>query len=85
MKVTGIEPYVVRVRFTGPILPYAWSRGEHTGAETLLIALSTDEGIEGWGETSPPLPPGPTKALVETTYGPLVVGEDPFEVGRILW
>jgi len=27
MKVTGLEPYVVRVRFVGPTLPYAWSGG----------------------------------------------------------
>jgi len=84
MKVTGLEPYIVRVRFIGPTLPYVWSGGERTGAESLLIALSTDEGIDGWGETSPPLPSGSTKTLVKAVYSPLVVGEDPFEIGCIL-
>jgi len=83
MKITKVEAYLVRVKFFGPALPYAWRGGERTGAESLLIAISTDEGIEGWGETSPHLPAGPAKAFVESACASLIVGEDPLDLNRL--
>jgi D-galactarolactone cycloisomerase len=50
--------------------------------ETLLVRITDQAGLSGWGETwSAPLP---AATLIETRLAPRLIGQDPQQVGR-LW
>lgn len=50
---------------------------------TVLVKVTTDEGIVGWGECSPMQPPV-IVAHIEHTLKRLVIGEDPFNLERLI-
>ncbi|WP_031517784.1 mandelate racemase/muconate lactonizing enzyme family protein [Streptomyces sp. NRRL F-5123] len=52
--------------------------------ETLLVCVTTDEGIEGWGEALAPVGPEVVAAIVDRMLGPWLIGRDPRAV-RPLW
>ena len=78
MKITGIEGYMLDFPQDPP---WGYSKGWVTSAPTLLIEVSTDEGITGWGEAYGP--PGPIHELIQNLSGPNVTGADPFETEKI--
>ena len=49
----------------------------------LLVRLHTDEGVVGYGECSP-MNNAVTTAHLEHALAPIVVGQDPFDVERIV-
>jgi D-galactarolactone cycloisomerase len=57
------------------------STGMYSARDVLLVKLTTDEGLAGWGETSPLRG---LQALIEQRYAPLLVGRDPLR-HRALW
>ena len=77
MKITGIQTTSLTVPM---IAPLRWSMGAETGTTRTLIRLQTDEGIVGLGETYG----GASTAAAIKMAEPLLLGEDPLEVGR-LW
>jgi len=77
MKITDVEPIVVTVPFEAPI---RWAFGVRTGTTRTIVKVSTDEGIVGLGETYG----GRVTALVIENLKPLVIGEDPFKIERIV-
>ena len=99
MKVEQVEVFVVRVahhyrvggsdespgRFPGtdyyrePQWKHAYSRA----TETCLIKLTTDTGLEGWGESQAPLLPRVPAALITDLIGPAVLGANPLRTGVI--
>ncbi|MGQ9461744.1 MAG: mandelate racemase/muconate lactonizing enzyme family protein [Candidatus Fervidibacter sp.] len=50
---------------------------------TVLVKVTTDEGIVGWGECSPMQPPV-IVAHIEYTLKHLVIGEDPFDLEKLI-
>ncbi len=48
MHISTIDHWLVRVPFSEVI---AWGSGTRIGTTRLICRLTTDEGIEGWGET----------------------------------
>jgi D-galactarolactone cycloisomerase len=51
----------------------------------LLVKISTDSGLVGWGET---IDVGGTRAVIETKHKPLLLGKNPLEhrkLWRALW
>jgi L-alanine-DL-glutamate epimerase-like enolase superfamily enzyme len=48
MRISTIDQWLVRVPFSEAI---AWGSGTRIGTTRLICKLTTDEGIEGWGET----------------------------------
>ncbi|MFD4576403.1 mandelate racemase/muconate lactonizing enzyme family protein [Streptomyces sp. NPDC058417] len=52
--------------------------------ETLLVRVTTDDGLEGWGEALAPVGPEVVAAIVDRLLGPWLVGRDPRAV-RPLW
>lgn len=74
MKITGVEAFPLVYD-----LPVARGdgRGLSTRRQTLVIKVSTDEGVHGWGQ-------GGRLDLVRNVFAPLLVGEDPRDSGR-LW
>ncbi len=53
-------------------------------AETIFVKVTTDEGIEGWGELLAPTNPEVAAAIIRGHLAPLVIGEDPFK-NQYLW
>ncbi len=50
---------------------------------TVLVKVTADEGIVGWGECSPMQPPV-IVAHIEHTLKQLVIGQDPFDLERLV-
>ncbi|MCD1634300.1 mandelate racemase/muconate lactonizing enzyme family protein [Martelella mediterranea] len=48
MRISTIDHWLVRVPFSEVI---AWGSGTRIGTTRLICRLTTDEGVEGWGET----------------------------------
>ena len=80
VKITSIEPIVVRI----PRAPEEASSGfggkSWTTIDTLLVKVETDAGITGWGEAFGYNIIPATKAAIETTIAPLVVGRDATQI-----
>ncbi|OLT05731.1 hypothetical protein BJF90_01735 [Pseudonocardia sp. CNS-004] len=74
MKITAVVPHVVVQHLDQPFGMAQWLWDSRASC---LVEIRTDEGITGWGECF-----GPAEAnrgLIESAYGPLLVGRDPTE------
>jgi len=78
MKISRIEVLVVNVPFVAPI---RWSGGANADWTRLVIRIHTDDGLTGLGET---LGGEVTRALIESEIAAMFLGEDPFDLERIL-
>ena len=84
MKITSLEPIVVSIPFThdGPITGFAgqtWTRLDY-----LLVKVSTDDGLTGWGEAfGYGCIPG-TRAILESQVVPLVLGREAGDIGALM-
>jgi glucarate dehydratase len=78
VKISRIEVTIVNVPFVAPI---RWSGGANEDWTRLIIQMHTDEGLVGLGET---LGGAVTKALIETEIAAMFLGENPFDLERIL-
>ncbi len=45
--------------------------------ETCLIKLTTNRGLEGWGEAQAPIVPETAASIITRLLGPFVIGKDP--------
>lgn len=52
--------------------------------ETLVVRVSTEEGLVGYGEGQSPILPDTTRTIVENLCRPVLIGSDPFDV-EFLW
>jgi D-galactarolactone cycloisomerase len=78
MKVTSVETFHVQSplpRGLGPSTYYYHFR------DALLVKISTDEGLVGWGETAPM---AGVRATIDKDIGPMLVGQNPLDHRR-LW
>lgn len=77
MKITDVETITVTVPFEAPI---RWAFGVRTGTTRTIVKVYTDEGIVGLGETYG----GKETAIGIQHCKPLIIGEDPFKIERIV-
>ncbi|MBO0826950.1 MAG: mandelate racemase/muconate lactonizing enzyme family protein [Streptosporangiales bacterium] len=80
MRITGIEATPVAVPFHED---ERWAFGARQGMVSILVTLRTDEGPVGLGEAAA-YPSADIVLAVLRSIEPLVVGEDPFAVERIM-
>lgn len=52
-----------------------------TKTEALVVMITTDDGIVGYGEAQAPIGPEVAQAVVEHVIGPVVLGKDPLDTG----
>src|SRR5215210_7018597 len=78
MKITQIETIYVKAPLPYATGPSTWY---YTERDALLIKISTDEGLVGWGETAAL---AGVRYIIERQIGPALIGEDPRE-HRKLW
>ncbi|TBL80704.1 mandelate racemase/muconate lactonizing enzyme family protein [Paenibacillus thalictri] len=98
MKITKIEVYIVKIPpqqiaasptkryITGDYYINAGRRSciYSDKMETIFVKVSTDEGIEGWGELLAPTNPEVAATVIKNHLAPLVLGENPFQ-NQYLW
>jgi D-galactarolactone cycloisomerase len=82
MKITDVKTYVLRSKLREDQF-FTWAQGNVTSRGTTIVEVFTDEGITGFGEAFG-FSPMAIKAVVEHTYKPLLLGENPFDTNR-LW
>ena len=78
MKITKVTVTIVNIPFVAPI---RWSGGANADWTRLVIELETDEGLTGLGET---LGGSVTKTLIDTEVAAMFLGENPFDVEKML-
>jgi L-alanine-DL-glutamate epimerase-like enolase superfamily enzyme len=87
VKITKITTQMVTIPYKNP---YRMAPGETRHKRQIVVFLETDEGITGVGETGVTLIErgGETQEAIYITlkkyFPPLVIGMDPFEIGRII-
>lgn len=54
------------------------------GFECVLVRVTADNGLVGWGEAKAPVAPRATKAIIDDLLRELVVGADPRDV-EVIW
>lgn len=75
MKIESVETILLQHKLTRPTGPASvlndWRK-------TLLVRISTDDGLVGWGETAPL---AGVRETIDTSYAALLVGRDPRAIG----
>jgi glucarate dehydratase len=78
VRISSIKVTVVNVPFAAPI---RWSGGANEDWTRLIIEMATDVGLLGLGET---LGGTVTKTLIDAEIAPMFLGENPFDIERML-
>lgn len=90
MRITSVTGHHVRtgVRLIedGGIAPYAGSQDKAgvSHAQSLLIRVSTDDGVDGWGEINTGFPLAVDRALVDEWIAPTIVGLEAGDIIRVI-
>lgn len=80
MKITAVQPVVLRVPISSPVRT---SFGTMTERYAILVRIDTDAGISGWGESWGNFPAWSPRERVYTIregLAPLLLGENPCQV-----
>jgi L-alanine-DL-glutamate epimerase-like enolase superfamily enzyme len=80
MRITGLRPTPVAVPFREDEL---WAYGGRRGLVSVLLEVTTDEGLVGLGE-APAYPSTDIVLSVLRSVEPLVLGEDAFAIERLM-
>ena len=93
MKITQVEAFALRYQ-TGKsseehadnyYLPdEGWRCIYARHHETMVVRITTSDGIVGYGEGQSPVSPRTSKTIVEDLCRPILMGKDPFDV-EYLW
>jgi D-galactarolactone cycloisomerase len=83
MKILDLKTHVLSTPLDQP---FAFSMGWVHRRSTMIVELTTDDGVTGWGEAlcHGLQPPEIAAAIVQTALRPLVLGQDPLDVD-VLW
>jgi L-alanine-DL-glutamate epimerase-like enolase superfamily enzyme len=86
MIITGIETFALRVPFRpgSKSAASAWGPAGLHAVDSLLVKVTTDQGLEGWGEsfgfTGVPV----TQRAIDAVIAPLCVGRDAARIGPLM-
>lgn len=78
MKITAVKTYHLKHRLSRSA---GCATVLYTERDALLVKITSDEGLIGWGET---FPIGGVRGVIEEQLGPLLIGQNPLE-HRKLW
>ena len=83
MRIVDIVPHVLSTPLEEP---FSFSQGWIDRRSTMIVEVSTDEGVTGWGESlcHGLQPPEVAASFVEFCFKPMLIGRDPFDV-EVLW
>ncbi len=80
MKITELRALALGIPLRSMTPPSPWEGGL---AKQVLVRLSTDEGLIGWGECFAYGAPLAVCNVVEDALAPLVVGQDPMHIEQL--
>lgn len=84
MKIADVKVYLLTYKLNKEEV-WKFSGGRITQRKTVLIKISTDEGIYGVGEIGEhDCIPQSVKKIIEEQFAPMLIGEDPFNIEK-LW
>ena len=93
MEITQVEAFALRYQTDksseqqGPhysVAPEGWRSIYSRHHETMVVRITTSDGIVGYGEGQSPVSPRTSKTIVEDLCRPILMGKDPFDV-EYLW
>ncbi len=82
MKITKIETMVLRIPYTsgGPSDTQVWGGKAWQTADVLLVKVSTDGSVTGWGEAFGYNVIPATKVAIDQILAPMCIGRDPLAI-----
>lgn len=93
MKITQIEAFALRFQTEKSskeqkphysVSDEGWRSIYSRHHETMVVRITTSDGIVGYGEGQSPVSPCTSKTIVEDLCRPILMGKDPFDV-EYLW
>jgi D-galactarolactone cycloisomerase len=79
VRVSNVETYILKHELPQP---FGFSQGWYNTRTAMLVKVTTDEGVVGWGESWGP--PEPASATINAVLTPIILGQDPFDT-EALW
>jgi L-alanine-DL-glutamate epimerase-like enolase superfamily enzyme len=82
MKISALETIVLQIPYTcgGPAGTDVWGGKAWKTADVLLVRISTDDGITGWGEAFGYNVIPATKVAIDQILAPMCIGRDPLAI-----
>jgi L-alanine-DL-glutamate epimerase-like enolase superfamily enzyme len=86
MKIEAIETIHIGIPYTtgGSADAEAWGGKAWATAEALLVKITTDAGIVGWGEAFGYNVIPATRAAIDQMVAPLCIGRDPLQIESLM-
>jgi L-alanine-DL-glutamate epimerase-like enolase superfamily enzyme len=86
MIITGIETLALRIplRAGSKSDASAWGDKDLPAADSLLVKVTTDTGLEGWGETFGFRAVASAKLAIDELIAPLCIGQDARRIGPLM-
>lgn len=86
MLITGIEAIPLRIPFRAGTKSEAsaWGDGNLLLADSLLVKVTTDQGLTGWGEAFGFRAVASAKLAIDQLIGPMCIGKDATRIGDIM-
>jgi L-alanine-DL-glutamate epimerase-like enolase superfamily enzyme len=86
MIVTGVESVPLRIPLTQDrrSATSAWSRADRAAVDSLLVRVTTDQGLEGWGEAFGMLGVPVARSAVDYLVAPLCIGRDASQIAALM-
>jgi L-alanine-DL-glutamate epimerase-like enolase superfamily enzyme len=86
MKIDKIETMVLRIPYTsgGPSDTQVWGGKAWQTADVLLVKISTDTGVTGWGEAFGYNVIPATRVAIDQILAPMCIGRDPLQIETLM-
>jgi L-alanine-DL-glutamate epimerase-like enolase superfamily enzyme len=86
MKIERIETMVLRIPYSsgGPSDTEAWGGKAWKTADVLLVKISTDAGVTGWGEAFGYNVIPATQVAIDQILSPMCVGRDALAIESLM-
>lgn len=86
MKIDRVESIPLRIPFTtgGPSGAGAWGKAGQQAVDSLIVAVTTDTGVVGWGETFGFTAIPAVKVVIDSILAPECVGRDVTQRARLM-
>lgn len=81
MKIESVETIVVK-QDLGEGVSFAYSQAWYNSRTIMILKITTDTGIVGWGESFGPALVN--KALIDNYFSAFIVGRDPLDI-EVIW
>lgn len=85
MKIASIESIPLRIPFTagGRSAAAVWGKGDLQVVDSLVVKVTTDTGVVGWGETFGFTAIPAVKVVIDSILAPEVIGRDATQIEKL--